>query len=106
MTFHGLIRGFALLAAGLLLGMAVGFFASSPSRKVHAQEGKAEPTPETPDQGWKVVPNIQPSDLELELKKINDEGFTVNISNIKVVDDRFVIILSGDDEVGKEEEDP
>lgn len=56
------------------------------------------------DQHWKVVPDVSPSDLEAELKRLNAKGYVITKSNLDREGDRYTIIVSNDDYVWSDED--
>jgi hypothetical protein len=83
-----IVAGLALSLVGLSRGLA------------HAQEKpKARAAVE---QHFKVVPNVKPSDLEAEIKKLNAQGYIVGQSELIVVGDSITIFVT-DEGQGEDE---
>jgi len=49
------------------------------------------------NQHFKVIPNIPPNSLEDEIKKLNDQGFSITKDNIYILEDKFTLMVSDDD---------
>lgn len=88
----------------LLLIMIVGVIALDFTTRGRAQEPTPSPTPIVIDQHFLVVPNVSPSDLQEEFKKLNQQGYTINrVNNLIVTGDKVTIIVSDDGHPASEE---
>jgi len=96
----------AIIVAVLIALVGTVSLGTLASRKAHAQDAAAtpSPTPEVVDQHFLVVPDVAPSELQEELKKLNKQGYKVTTAEMLVVNDKITIVVT-DTELQSDDED-